>query len=986
MRDRYFVSYSRVDLDLALRLAEELASGPPEFPVWLDQWNLQPGTEWDDQIEQAIADSRGLLCLASEDSVGPGSGCKDEWARALAYKKPVVPVLLSGGVTLPMRLGSRQYVDLTGDFEAGLARLRRHLQWRETPDGQVQELRERLDDARRALPRAATDGDRRRIEADVENLSRLVEERVRVARDPDAARARTEDRIASGLDRERRPEDKPVVRRAKFVNKPPVTPPRWFQGREREVGEIADFLVDDGRRLLLIAGRGGVGKTALACHVLKSVQDGRPVGGVDQVGVSGIVYLSPVGAHLVNFPNLFRDLTRLLPDEQADPLLRRQETQGASEALVQAVLEALPDDAPTVVLLDNFEDLVDPHTYALKDADVDLALRTILSAPEHRLKVVITSRTVPADLLYLHPSRQRRLDLDAGLGSPYAENLLRAMDPDGRLGLSSAPDKTLLRAKELTRGYPRALEALVAILTADRDTTIDDLLERTSAEQVVEALVGEAVRRLDRYDQLVLQAVAVYDAPVPSVAVDHLLEPFVAGIDSAPILSRLVNNHFLFRERHSYYLHPVDRAHILTLIPPADATPNLQLFRGRAADYYEQIRLPRDTWRTMQDIEPQLREFRFRCDAQDFEQAADVLTSFFWPVSRWTDPIFLTRMVEELLPRLTDAARRCEGLQQFGRCLNNLARYDEAWPVLDEALEIARSLGALEEECHILRQRGWLLVATDHYEDALRLLDEGLVMARLTGNLKQESSALSEIAWCHFALSRYAEALLLLTHALGIALDVGDRVGQGIVRNDIATCLIEQGQYDAALTHMEAGLALSREAGSRDEESRSLFVLGLCRTAQGHFAEALASFAEALAITRDINDRVREGDVQREVGRAYIEQGSYAEALPPLYEALNISRITKRRRGEGHTLRDIGLCRLGQGHHADAIGPLEDALAIAKDIGDRHGEGRALLGTARCLVEQGGDTQPLLNEAVAIFEEIGAEPDAARARALLAEG
>ena len=84
----------------------------------------------------------------------------------------------------------------------------------------------------------------------------------------------TEQRIESGLERERQPADKPAVRRAKFVNPPPMTAPSWFQDRYVETRLIGEFLRDGGLRLLAVVGRGGVGKTAMVVPVAQGAGSG----------------------------------------------------------------------------------------------------------------------------------------------------------------------------------------------------------------------------------------------------------------------------------------------------------------------------------------------------------------------------------------------------------------------------------------------------------------------------------------------------------------------------------------------------------------------------------------------------------------------------------------------------------------------------------------------------------------------------------------
>ena len=68
-----------------------------------------------------------------------------------------------------------------------------------------------------------------------------------------------------------------------------------------------------------------------------------------------------------------------------------------------------------------------------------------------------------------------------------------------------------------------------------------------------------------------MQALAIYAAPVPPVAVDYLLQPIQPAIDSGPVLSRLVNMHFARCEAGRYYLHKVDRDYAVSRIPRGSA-------------------------------------------------------------------------------------------------------------------------------------------------------------------------------------------------------------------------------------------------------------------------------------------------------------------------------------------------------------------------------------------------------------------------------
>jgi hypothetical protein len=175
----YFICYSRAGRDeIALTLADQLAAGPPSIPVWVDRRNLQPGIDWDEQVDGALRGSAGILYVMTKDSVSPTSECKKEWTRALKHKKAIIPLLFDKEAEMPFRLEPRQYIDFTHGFDAGLARLREHIRWRATPEGVLHTLQERLEDAHRDLTRSE-EADKARIQEQIAELSRHIDEQQR---------------------------------------------------------------------------------------------------------------------------------------------------------------------------------------------------------------------------------------------------------------------------------------------------------------------------------------------------------------------------------------------------------------------------------------------------------------------------------------------------------------------------------------------------------------------------------------------------------------------------------------------------------------------------------------------------------------------------------------------------------------------------------------------------------------------------------------
>lgn len=969
---RHFISYSRADgAEFALRLRNELEAGVPTLPVWLDRRDIRPGREWDTEIVKAIQACPSFLFVMTPDSVEDTSGCKGEWTRALRYKKPIVPIKLHADAELPLRLDPRQHIDFTRalesdeEFDAALARLRLHLEWLASPEGELQALEDRLADARRDLHRTAEAAQRSRIQDEIEQLEKDTAKQQEVVRDPQAAARRVKESNARDLERERRPERPGVgVQRSKFINPPPGLAPNYFQNRHVETGMLGGFLKDDALRLVTVVGRGGTGKTALACRLLKSLEGGQLPDGGGPLEVNGIVYLSAAGTRRVNTPNLYADLSKLLPEEtasQLDAFFRNP--QMSTEAKMGALLSNFTEGR-TVALLDNFEDVVEHETLAIRDAELDEALRALLGLPHHTVKVILTTRLAPQSLALFQPGRQRRLDLDEGLASPYAENILREMDADGKVGLKDAPQELLSKARERTRGYPRALEALFAILSADRDATLRDILKDTAGllpENVVRELVGEAFNRLDKAAQKVMQALAVYGHPVTHAAVDYLLQPHLHGVDSAPVLKRLVNMQFARRETGGrYYLHPVDRTYALSRIPRGelsdrrelDAPPHTQfaLF-NRAAEYFEQSRLLREDWKTIDDLAPQLAEFDLRCAGEDYDAAAHVLLEIdFNYLLAWGFYHQVAVMHERLRGNLTDPYAEASSVSNLGTAYRNGGQVQKGISCYEYALLLTRKNKDRKGEGACLTNLGTCYSDIGQTVRAVDYFEQSLTIDRELNDRLGEGIDLCNLGACYGNIGEAGRAVDSLNQAVAIGRNLGSAVVESSSLGNLSEVLVYEGTYAEAIQRASESVEVAKRTSSQSSRNFSN-----CHLALAHFYNGDLTDARAAAETAQQYDEPRNnhyGSVL--LGLIALRQGDFATARAAFAESVTQSETMLTHSAQNYTALDskgLALCGLSVCGDAGRVAEAAEAYGAARAINRDSGVVRRVLRLFDALAE-----------------------------------
>ncbi|MGW1803029.1 ATP-binding protein [Streptomyces sp. NPDC001984] len=258
------------------------------------------------------------------------------------------------------------------------------------------------------------------------------------------------------------------------------------------------------------------------------------------------------------------------------------------------------------------------------------------------------------------------------------------------------------------------------------------------------------------------------------------------------------------------------------------------------------------------------------------------------------------------------------------------------------ALTSAQRSGDVAAEAWLLRSTGSLYRHTRRFE-AVSYLNRSLPLLRRLGDRPGEAAALLDLGLVSREQGRLGEAVQHYQRCVAIYGELGDRRGEAIVLRSLGFVYRDLGRFREAAATQEQCLATFRSLGDTRWEAFALRGLGLVYRGLGRMADALACFEQALQIFRGIGDRLDEAYVVYDLASLRIQEGRPAEALDLFDMCLPVLREHRDQRGESYATMELGLAYVRLGRPADARACYEQCLTALRDLGDVRGEAWGLL-------------------------------------------
>lgn len=725
-------------------------------------------------------------------------------------------------------------------------------------------------------------------------------------------------------------------RNVRLVNEAPGIPAATFLDRVTEMHQVEDAVADAAVRLVVVAGEVGAGKTAFAAEMRRRLASGEAA-----VAVDAVVYLSADGYRAITVATVLSDLVAsLADDEERQRLNRRLHDPIAWQEKLTEVLARL-GSRRVVVILDAAEHLLN-RDGDFRDPDLHRFLRRLASHSGHEATVILTvAGGLPPQLRREPDPPVRVVKLQRGLPFNAAMDFLIGLDRTAVLGMADLPEHDRLRVHAVSLGHPRTLELLVGVLRRRPASTAADLLDELEQEDpgsVATVLFDRMFAGLTRTEERVVQALAACRRPVPPDAVNHLLAPYVHGINSEPVLRGLHDQRVVRHDHGHYFMPPNESDRVLEDIPFGELDDHkrqqppftrISLWR-RGAEYFEKHRPTTITG--LQDLRSMFSEVDLRIKAWDFYNA-----------------LFLMKNLDD--------------------------GYLRPWGQSDALVEWRREIrGQLHDPDWEAHNRSYLVAALQQREetdDALEELRDARAGLPWRGSSRNRIRLGIEMAKVRFDSGEIRRAAKDFRRYLRLARLVGGmRFEQTVVRLNLAVCLAKTGDLSRAVRQFIAARECSNALSDAEQDEAVPMLLANHAWALDQIDE----MNDALALLQE--GRMRASGAFNEIGvgmcrngeaAVLIDSGRATDAVTPAREA---AEIAARTRDPGLTRQanlNLGLAQLVLSEVPDAFATAEVSARI--DRGPRAIGACGLLGITAFRLGERKDARSAFQTARAVAGE-----------------
>lgn len=611
----------------------------------------------------------------------------------------------------------------------------------------------------------------------------------------------------------------------------PTTDPERIFGRKEDLENIENHLND--KSTLVITGLRGTGKSTLASML------------VDRMGKNGkfdVIYWRKVN-ETTDISDIIGSFFTII----GKPVKYLEHYKISDQ--INLLFHEL-NEAAYLLIIDNFEILLDPRTDKLLESKVGFS-ELIEKANENciKSKIVFTCWGSFATESGIRPFsyQVRGLDVSAGI------LLLK------REGLNES-ETELKKAVELAGGHPLALILLAQLVKEGADTLFEllnngSLWDGEVAENILNKIYNE---RLSEDECKLIQYVSIFRQPESTkgiCAIANASEWSESKVKRVAL--SLTRKSLLQKNGEKYWEESLISKYAETRLSEKSK------FHKFAVKYYLSLPIPEKTEKK-EDLQPEIEAYYHACKAGEYDLAASFIEIFSLSrlLESFGDSRILIDMYEQILPKdhlkgkliLKEKQNHGAALGNLGLQYIYLGEFRKAIDYSQQALTIAKEISSRHGEEMALGNLGLAYRYMGYPEKAIAYYELALEIAQQIGDRLGERNHLSNLGLAYCFLYKFREAIEHLKKALIISREIDDVYAEGRDLGNLGIVYIDMREPKKAIKYFNCALEIARETKDILGEGRTLGNLGLAHIDMGEKETATRFFLESLAIGKSFGD------------------------------------------------------------------------------------------------------------------------------------
>jgi eukaryotic-like serine/threonine-protein kinase len=313
-------------------------------------------------------------------------------------------------------------------------------------------------------------------------------------------------------------------------------------------------------------------------------------------------------------------------------------------------------------------------------------------------------------------------------------------------------------------------------------------------------------------------------------------------------------------------------------------------------------------------------------------------------------------------------------------------RHDEAHALLSKVVRDAHERRSRGEEAKGRALLGRLLGQTGRPEEASKQLDRALEIYRRVGDAQGQGAVLMALALRHIALGEISEGRERLEESLEQHRAIGDLMGEALILYHLGVCQAHLGAAEAARGLFDTSMSIYSALGNRSGIALALAGRGWMDQLCGRRAEAWRRYEEAITRARELGYRELEARTLAHAGRISLEGGRFPEAWERFEQGLAVAEDISSIALQCANLLGLGDVAYAHGDLTEANRSFREALELSRSVGDRLRLTDAQLGLAATALAAGelARARMYVEEALEMAGGAGLRAQESRGRFVLA--